>query len=297
MVGSEVGTVRSVLRRLIEARAQVRERFHLLPRKGSIAAKEIMRQHEFAEVWSQEPAADCHTLAQLRILAAIDHMYALVNLLQDPDLVYSPASVARAAIECTARAWWLLDPDVDLRTRVLRGMADRLVSQGELARVPIQEVADYARGRIDRILAGAAGFNLQPVRTKKGAYRGIGEVTVPGVMELLRDQLGPRVGEVAYRELSLIAHGDPIGIVASSRVVEDPAGRHERGLFAPRVGQGTVASRIGVVTLSYTEAVDREVRLFGWDRTDWIASRDESKKAMGRLLRSIFPKEGTDPLP
>jgi hypothetical protein len=289
MESAEVMTVRSVLLRLIEARAEVRSRFNLAPTAGSIADRELKRQHEFAAEWSQEPVADCYVLAQVRLLAAVDHFAAVRELLESPDFIYAPASLARTALECTGRAWWLLDPEIDVESRVKRGAADRLVSMGELARTPIPEVKAHARERIDRILVGARRFDLEAVRTRTGVYRGLGDVIIPGIMETLREQLGETTGEVAYRELTLIAHGEPYGLIASSRVVADPTGRYEKGLFAPEVKAGTVASRMGAVVLSYMEAVDREVRLFGWDRTDWEASRDESKKAMGRLLKSLWP--------
>src|SRR5438093_362190 len=71
----------------------------------------------------------------MRLASATEHFTAIARFLEDPPVAaYGPASLARTALENSARAWRAFDPALDLRKRIGRGRTDVIVNLKEVLR-------------------------------------------------------------------------------------------------------------------------------------------------------------------
>jgi hypothetical protein len=166
----------------------------------------MRNDREFVGSWASAPVGDCLSIAAMRLLAASDHLDSLARLLGGTPAVYGPVAVARAALECSARAWWDLDPDLDVRGRVLRGMIDRVVSLVEGSRIPEPTIRQTQTARLAELLSAARDVGLEPRHDSRDRLVSIAGEEIPKATKIIKDQLGVR-GEVAYRYLSAVLHG------------------------------------------------------------------------------------------
>lgn len=104
------------------------------PRPGSKAAQDIAEQEPFV-ARSKTPVLDAYSVALMRLSSAAEHFEALARLIEAAALAYGPASLARTALENSARAWWALDPAIDVKTRIARGRTDVLANLNEVIRL------------------------------------------------------------------------------------------------------------------------------------------------------------------
>ena len=138
------GTVTSV--------RSLRGHVNYLPEPGSQAATEIRAAEELADEWSQNPLKQVLDIAALQLAAAEDYLTAL-SLLLSQDVAFSPFVMSRAALEAAARAWHLLDPEIDARERVARGMTERLHGLAEVAHLGERFRERAEAERVPKILA------------------------------------------------------------------------------------------------------------------------------------------------
>ncbi|MGH2557050.1 MAG: hypothetical protein ACRDHO_15245 [Actinomycetota bacterium] len=234
---------------------------------------------------STKPVQDAYSIALLRLGSAGDHMESLARLHDDPSLVFGPASVARTILENCARAWWLFAPEIDVRTRIVRGFTERMNSLIEISRFPIPQVRQHGQSRLDRFANGveAAGFHV--VRDRRTGEPTCVEKQRPDATTVIGAQLGD-MGEAAYRDLSAVAHGSQHGIISRVEKVTAMPTPPGISLVAPAIRPEEVRTKIAIAVMSYERAFDRRIDLFGWDLTDWKAWKTESGRALHRLLRS-----------
>jgi hypothetical protein len=152
-----------------------------------------------------ESVVTTHSQGWLLCEAAADQLMGLAKLLTEPVQTIAPWTSVRALIEASGLAAWLLNPDVDVMTRVQRGFAYRysgLNEQVKFVRVTGDEkVLDIANSRIDHIeqLALKLGY---PKFEKEGKRTGIGQI-MPGITEIVRQELDQ---EAVYRLSSAMIH-------------------------------------------------------------------------------------------
>lgn len=115
----------------------------------------------------------------------------------DPSPYFVPFSISRSAIEATTMACWLLESDIDPKSRAARQLSvewQETLSQEKLG-------ADDLAAVKSEILTQAEGRGLELVGG--GVRAGFGQ-GFPTRTELTADQLGPEV----YRILSAASHGE-----------------------------------------------------------------------------------------
>src|SRR5829696_868557 len=118
------------------------------PTENSIAERQIAQeQHKLVASWSATPVELSFATAEEHIGHAQDHLLALQRLLPPPFQVFPICTLARSALEASARAWWLLDPSISARKRVARTMTDRLAGLLHAKGSPHSNVSSPARTR------------------------------------------------------------------------------------------------------------------------------------------------------
>jgi hypothetical protein len=64
-------------------------------------------------------------------------------------------------------------------------------------------------------------------------------------------------------------------------------------LTTPSVKMDSLRNSIAIALLSYRQATDRRMKLYGWDMTDWNAWKKESAKLLvPRLREAKTDREG-----
>lgn len=124
----------------------------------------------------------------------------------EPALPIASWSSVRGVIESCALATWLLDPNIDVRTRVQRSFAlrfDGLDQQIKMMHIAnrLENVEAISR-RIDEVEQEAISLGYEAIKNRKGQRNGIGQV-MPSVTSIVGEALGE---EVTYRILSAVTH-------------------------------------------------------------------------------------------
>ena len=78
--------------------------------------------------WGDRPVRTAYAEAQLFLYASLDSLAALGDSVNVMTTTYVPHVLARAAMEAGSQAWWLLEPKIGARRRVIRGILVRASS-------------------------------------------------------------------------------------------------------------------------------------------------------------------------
>ena len=161
---------------------------------------------------SDEAIRDVLLRARLPILAAGDHLKALARLLTPLVLTASPWTVTRTILEATARASWLLNPDIPAKERVARCLvleyqeSKELPKRGRAVKSPsnldgVEQIPKWAQILISR-KATSLGISLK-LGKKGGIARIGGTPTSVTSTDIIRDEYDE---ELYYRVLSGAEH-------------------------------------------------------------------------------------------
>ena len=266
---------------------EVRESNGLQPAPGSKAAEAIAQQGSMAGLWGRLPTQDALGQADLRLVAGMDHLGALHQLISQGEAVFALASLARSVMECSARAWWLLDPAIDGHTRILRGLVDRSSGLLGMAQIPEPPIQARAQALLELIERGAEEHGLKLEIDRRARRVTLGEVAMPGYLSLIRAQLDD-MGEMAWRDLAAVAHAELPALISRLQFLPDnPPQEATSGtvLVAANPSMAQLTTRVGIALHSYIEAAGRSIELMGWSMMEWRAFRVEAQ----RLLVSILP--------
>jgi len=289
MATDSVSELRSVIQTTANVAEETRARHMLEPHPRSEAAAELVEEESFALGSDKRPVLDCYTGAFLRLTVAGDELRSVQRLMNDPLPVFGPAALLRTVLEVSARAWWAFEPDIGVRRRVIRGYVDRITSLIESSRIRVgeatgeaEEIQTTSMERLAEVIDGAEAHGFAVRLTKRGALMSVADEPAPRHAKLIRQQLGG-AGEASYRVLSGLAHGVLFAVVWRTKPVE--GGKFEGGELRTPVPEFTdLLLDVATALSSYRDAVDRQLRLFGWDRTEWEACRVEVNRVMKRLF-------------
>jgi hypothetical protein len=288
--GDPVERLQGILRGTIDAGFELKVRHGFGPAAGSQGRDE--RDGGF-RVGRRNPVQEAFDMAETRLVAASSQLGAASELLPRTDAVYSVAALARTALETSVRAAWLYDPAVDARPRGLRGMAELLYAFREESKYRIPGAQSHARRRMGELVEGAKAAGLLPSPTEDDPQH-FGEPR-PGATDIIRAAHGEE-GELVYRELSAVAHGNPTALIRWTTVV--PVAEHPPGvelpdgvsLTSPAPLPRALVPLFGVVWQAYMRALENKVDLFGWDRP---RLRLWSVRAGGELIALLRSVEKT----
>jgi hypothetical protein len=279
MVAPDSGDARlEVLGRLIEAHLnfvnqQLGPEVEVKP--GSPCAIEQATSEEGpGGPWTDEPSHTAFSVVNLKLMAAKDHLLSLRKLLEPPITLFGPMTMARASIEASAAAYWLLDPAIPVRQRVARSLGDRLDSAEERAnafRLFIDGWSDDGAGDSIRVEASELGVKVQKPPTLTQL---VGEVMTEHMPSLER-------GKGLYKFMSAISHGTDYAVLHHFREVgpaDDPRSHRIEGYVPIQGIEWSVTATLG----AHTSAIDRAIAYCGLDRWAW----DGWMKHVGKVLHA-----------
>lgn len=269
----------------------------------SPAARESEHE-ELADEWAERPARDAVIGARTLTTSAINHLRALSQLLVADGIIYPLFTVARGALEVSAQAHYLAEPDIGPRERVRRHMNMRLASLHEqkllieglvdspTGRQETLEALDHVEGRTAKILRSAKNQGFGRVKGKGYTPPHIGE-TPPSSMKVIEDAVSqnvPRLGTVFWRYLSAIAHGTEYGLAAYLKMVgpsDDP--RRGDGVGTVQIDQRQAARNLIGGPLGAVSMMTRLLTLIGVDPEVIRPDVEMMMRVWGRVADIPFP--------
>ena len=187
----------SGLSTLHEKTALFFNKYNLEPISDSRAISELT-------AFRTESVQTAYSQGNMLIESSADQLCALNKSLTEPVLTVAPFISARANLESSALAAWLLDTTIDAKERVQRSLSFRF--EGLYQQVKFAQAAGLdtkaAMKRIDDVEKLALSLGFPPIRDRKGKRIGIGQ-QFPKMTDLIGSVLNE---ESNYRLLSAFAH-------------------------------------------------------------------------------------------
>jgi hypothetical protein len=263
--------------------------YDLLPAKNSQAEKEM-------KYFSREESVrSSYSQGWLLAEVAADQLMAFTKTVIEPAQSVAPWTCIRASLEASALASWLLNPDIDVVTRVKRIFAFRyegLIQQVKFLRSVGEEAyIEKVESRIDEVEQTALKLGFPRIQDKNQKRIGIG-ILMPSVTDIIQSEINE---ESNYRLLSAFAHAHGWAITLGSYQRID--NNEEKTVREFKNGRDPVLEKylspVSVFSLGYTGTMSliRPVwyksLLFGWDvkkisdllekNFDSIGIKDESR--------------------
>lgn len=271
--------MRSGLLWLLEDVAQRQTANDHQPTPGSRAAVEVAEEPAYAEHVGGRPVVNARQMGSIQLAAAADHLGAMCRVLElEATVLYADKVLARAGIEAAARAFWLLDPSIDARTRVARGLSERFHDTYQAGQLLGDEDRTERMADREALLqrASTAGFKCFTPR-KNPAYVEHERPGATAVMKQLLDadpisDVHDSLGAGTQRYLSTFVHATMVGL-HSVISVEDVIDVGDGVSSAPLVSNSaTVVSLLALCSLAWTSAATPYLSYMGWSDADWTRS-------------------------
>lgn len=257
--------------------------------EGSAAHAHLAAQHAWAGEWGERPVQEALNGVGLFFAAGEDHLRSMSVLLAHyPPLAYGPVVLARAGLEASAKAWWMLEPDLTAGAFVCRHMSEQLRNVHEQVRFPSSTIdeADLLARR-DRILRSAQSMGIPPTSSRRGRPPFVGKEW-PKIGELARSVLGETLGNALYKYFSGVAHAASYTLpwaadLEGAEQVGTDSYLAELALSPPLVRQLVIGGG-----LSYVPAARRLYAFNGWP-TSGLESRAAAVVSASEAWARQFP--------
>lgn len=251
----------SAVNDLFDGSGEIFNRYNHEPAANSVAARELQ---SFAKPGL---VTDAYYRGMLSMEAAGDHLVGFAACMAAPAKTLAPATCVRGLLESCALAAWLLDPDIDARTRVGRCFAFRhegFVQQIKCFQVDKRQAdVDLVQKRMTVVEQQAVSLGYPRLLKKSGAINGIAQ-HMPGITELIGTTLNL---ETAYRVLSGVAHGHHWAIQQLGfKTVEAKGADGQVTKALEKYVHPDVALYLGLIAVSsFAKVIWHLWRLYGWD--------------------------------
>jgi hypothetical protein len=245
--------------------------------QGSRAEKERVypgtQTHDF--MWHPRVQTFVHAQIRLGVTALAEQSLAIGRLITDPDIgvhgILGVEACARSAVENGAKAWWLLDPEIDAHQRIRRYWleqlysafaAETLASQMGWA-LPVDELGFSPTSHRVRRSCLEMGLTVGGDRRKPLVDGESRPTATDMVSDLLDATVFRESKEMVYRLLSATTHGTAYGMLRAYRPTDET---HLGERIVERIADHRIIESAASVTLeSFAVLMDRVVDFMGWD--------------------------------
>jgi hypothetical protein len=156
-----------MIRESIEFAYEHRSKFRDDPAEGSRAPSEFAKDTGSPSKHRRRDIEAAHeSAAGIYILSTAYFLTALARLLGAEMELFASQAVARSAVECAAKAWWLDDVEASADERLARFYADNLENIDEMAKAKRLTEPELSRKRKE-LVQRAARSGIEPKLSKK----------------------------------------------------------------------------------------------------------------------------------
>lgn len=261
------------------------------PAAGSPIDGDLEAAGMFSGEWG-DPVTLCFGMAAAHLLAAEEALSAQARLLQDPPTALAHLALARVTIEASGQAWHLLDPDIDIETRVSRWATHRLHELWEVRKLGDPYAAELGvDADIDALVASANQVGLAAT-VPEGRSAPYVDKPRLGSVDLMRRQFKAEgmldVGVALYRSFSGAVHGYSDAVGRSSVRSSDNSAQLTllpENLTLPAMG----------ACVGYGSALERMFTYLGWSSGPLgahLAAAAETVNRWEEAARGADPRKG-----
>ena len=195
-----------------------------------IRLNERKREAHFASDRWLDPVTTAYGIGQVRLRASQDHLLGAAHALLYPSK-HSALVLARASLEASAYGYWILDPEITVEDRIVRGAQLLIRDNLELLKIfrslpqddLLSELINDIKSRVEDTYALTQVRGLTEIADAKSLARGLASATTLVGQLLVSETAGGDLGGVAYRLLSGSVHS-----VLMSLFLIDPSGTFGR---------------------------------------------------------------------
>jgi len=263
------------------------------PEPGSTADLELNHSTESGPggLWPRDDRSRPYEITGGLIPVAVAHQLASLQMPFTSEMkLFGFQSIPRSLVEACARASWVLDPDIDIRQRVIRASLLQLesIQEAKLVELAAGQDGSHYHQRISDLKIRTALLGIDEKLGKQGQLRGFEGQTLPGKMDSVKlylALLGMEKGEMWYRSMSGVSHSVLYGVTeylqADPSATDTTTGKTKP---MPKLPIHAVANSAVLSIDSYLFVVQRHAALYGRD-----AGRVAGQRliAEGELLSAI----------
>jgi hypothetical protein len=262
--------------------------FEWAPGWGSEAAQEVANSEVRADgsAWGDAPVRTAYAAAGTFIFAAQDLLSTIMDSVSVMTTAYVPSVLARGMMEAGAQAWWLLEPGIGARRRIIRSVLIRVSSARKLGQAvkkadPGAAVTKYGEDRAT-VRAYATALGLAPYVCNHDRTECEGE-SLPGYTSRATTFESEMKMSAAYKIYSGAAHAELYSVGQGWREVPATAASGLRWERRPdrEIVWGTVLAAAGFATFPAWQAL----RLLG--RNASLTQLLYSMRAIDEMTRRL----------
>lgn len=200
---------------------------------------------------------------QLRILASADYLEALADLVAKwPPSPYAPTVLARATLEASARAAWVLDHDLSRQLRASRMLADRL--EEEVQRYSVDPEA--GRPRVLEVVAVAEAYGIALKVSEEGWPKSVVGIRYPKLDAVVPHVLPDGDDSLAvWKSYANLSHGSPFSVLSAIAISQDDDSEDYVGTI--HVTMRDIASVSGTALYSFLHVLTLYGKRYGWNKS------------------------------
>jgi hypothetical protein len=274
-----IAATADALQDLVEAGRGLRDE-RTWPDPGTIGSDEIELESRYAGEWHRDPVHFAHTTAGMLLFHAEDHGLALAHTFTaDHTPIYADVTLARGALEASARARWLLDPSLTVTQRIGRAVGTERYSQQERLKIDGDPDRAKVQRRVDLLSKTAKKLRIQIVTPPPYT------VVIPELFgqSSLPDSKG--MGLALARVWAATAHGTLYALrsnMDTQAAIIDPL----TGNVAVPIQNTTprVEQTMTLVMIASMYALDAQRALLGWRNDRLDAAIERSRAVVFKLF-------------
>lgn len=279
------------VRILTELADSIRQLSAAMPNVGTQGFAEILDDDGLTSGREGHTSATTHSLSGLALMAASDHVRAFARLHSAaPAPVFADVTLTRAALEALVWARWLGEPgpNVDPPERRRRGLAARLYSAFEEARVPEARESANAKAARLRAVAVANGWTVVGRDRRNLAVGGLALPSIPTEFSRLLVVPVERFGVTLWSHLCGVSHGTLYGLL--SGVVESNAHPLDPNVQTAMLGGDSHSvNTLVLLLLRGIRLTTRErLTLMGWQSPAWDRADRNAGELERVLVRALY---------
>lgn len=224
---------------------------------------ENSEMREDGTAWGDQPVRTAITIAQMNMRATVEYASAIAELIDPPRVAVPLEALTRSALEAASASWWITEPGIGARRRVIRMLLLRYNSARELERavnavgVDPEIVGGATIGSVDRY---RAGLGISPFRRNGENCEGESRISYTRRVKELTTAWGY---QGSYEIYSSVAHAEIAGLRRMYTVVRAPTNNIPPILIArPNYEAAYHAARGALIAMICP--FHRIAEIFGW---------------------------------
>lgn len=237
---------------------------------GDKPATDSQSEKELSSYPEKPRITEAYTFAKLNLLAGREQLASMPDLIRKESLFMTPVA-ARAVLEASASALWMLNPAIDAKERVTRAIILLCDGKSQLMKfhnddksdkdkdAKIAGIKDFFDTRLPAILA-ANGISYEnkagdpiPPQDKK-----------PKIIDMIEKNLNQDF-RLAYRILSGFAHGQQNILMTFGYDISNPVKKDGMNILENKPNNQIIFYSLHIAVRSYWRALEVFFGISGWD--------------------------------